>query len=87
MVRRRLDTVNVDKFVKAHPNELEVVFGDKPFLYTPVAFTVRKGDAEWLTFLDTMLRLYTSRGFMKAWMERAGMHGAAVERPPLEIIK
>lgn len=81
------DSANIDKFAKAHAGEVAVVFADHHFLFSPVGFTVRKGDPEWLNYLNTLLNVYISRGLMRAWMERAEMKGAAVERRALEIIK
>ncbi len=60
-------------------------FGDEKFNFYPGGFAVRKGDPDFLTFLNTWIQLYTANGWLqerqKYWFETDGWFGEVEDNP------
>lgn len=60
-------------------------FGDEKFNYYPGGFAIRKGDPDFLTFLNTWIQLYTANGWLaerqKYWFETDGWFGEVENNP------
>lgn len=69
----------------ANPDILYKPFGDERFNYYPGGFAVRKGDPDFLTFLNTWIQLYMSTGWLpereKYWFQTDGWFGEVENNP------
>ena len=56
------DAMEVSKYAKAHPGEVEDLFADNPYDITPVGWSVRQEDFVWKGFLDTAIQTLETQG-------------------------
>ncbi|MFT5112863.1 MAG: polar amino acid transport system substrate-binding protein [Parasphingorhabdus sp.] len=72
-------------YTLANSDTLFKPFGDEKFNFYPGGFAVRKGDPDFLTFLNTWIQLHTSNGWLKErnayWFETDGWFGEIENNP------
>ncbi len=72
-------------YTLAHSDILFKPFGDQKFNYYPGSFAIRKGDIDFLTFLNTWIQLHDSNGWLEAknryWFETDGWFGEIEDNP------
>lgn len=60
-------------------------FGDEKYNYYPAGFAIRKGDPDFLVFLNTWIQLYTANGWLadrhKYWFETDSWFGEIEDNP------
>jgi ABC-type amino acid transport substrate-binding protein len=67
------DTFTISQFVKRQPN-VKGLFVENPFNLTPVAWTVRPNDIEWLNFLNASLEFLEASGRLAAFEAKYDAH-------------
>jgi polar amino acid transport system substrate-binding protein len=73
----------VEFYARDHP-DVEIVLADHPWLMAGMAWTVRYGESDWLTFLNTSLEVLLSTGQIAIW-ERENYSGKALRRTAPEL--
>ncbi len=72
-------------YTLANSDVLFKPFGDQKFNYYPGGFAIRKGDPDFLTFLNTWIQLHVSNGWLEAknkyWFESDGWFGEIEDNP------
>ncbi len=72
-------------YTVANSDTLFLPFGDQKFNFLPGSFAVRKGDPDFLTFLNSWIQLHDSNGWLAAksryWFESDGWFGEIDENP------
>jgi len=63
---------NADRYVKAHPDTLQVLWADHPPAYVPVAFALNLGDRLGADFLSVSLANLKSTGVLAAIAKKNG---------------
>ena len=72
-------------YTLANSDVLFKPFGDEKFNYYPGGLAVRKGDPDFLTFLNTWIQLHTANGWLQErkryWFETDGWFGEVEDNP------
>lgn len=77
--RADIAIVNLDdarRYVGAHPEQLRILWADKPPAYVPAGFTVRYGDLNGAQFLTVALRNLRSTGVLRDIAKRHGVEAS-----------
>jgi len=72
----------VEFYARDH-SEVEIVLADRPLLMAGMAWTVRRGDPEWLGFLNTSLEILISTGQIANWERES--YGKPLRRSAPEL--
>jgi ABC-type amino acid transport substrate-binding protein len=72
----------VEFYARDHP-DVEIVLADHPLLMAGMAWTVRRGDPDWLGFLNTSLEVLISSGQIANWERES--YGRPLRRSAPEL--
>lgn len=74
------DGLSVEQYIEQNPNQnAKTLFLDNPPAITPAAWGIRKGDAEWLLFLNGSIESMRADGTLKNIAEKYKLYSYEVE--------
>jgi polar amino acid transport system substrate-binding protein len=79
------DAWSTHRYAKIHP-EVKDLFESNPYNLLPIAWAVKRGNTEMLTFMNTAIRYLQSTGRMERMSEAYGPSGRYKEVIPLAVM-
>ena len=79
------DAWSTHRYAKIHP-EVKDLFANNPYNLLPIAWAVKRGNTELLTFMNTAIRYLQSTGRMERMSEAYGPSGRYKEVIPLAVM-